>query len=88
MRHENQQKLRHSGQRVLLIRNPRFSTVYWIPGQARYDGFLVNGTAVMLYLFEYANKILGVLRALARTTFVLTHELSRRALFDESELPG
>jgi len=42
----------------------------------------------MLYLFEYANKILGVLRALARTTFVLTHELSRRALFDESELPG
>jgi len=34
----------------------------------------------MLYLFEYADKILCVLRALARTTFVLTHELSRRAL--------
>jgi len=33
----------------------------------------------MLYLFEYADKILCVLRALARTTFVLTHELSRRA---------
>jgi hypothetical protein len=46
MRHENQQRRRHSGQRFLLIRNPGFSTVYWIPGQARYDGFLVNGTAV------------------------------------------
>jgi len=33
----------------------------------------------MIYLFEYADKILCVLRALARTTFVLTHELSRRA---------
>jgi len=48
MKHENQQKLRHSGQLFLLIRNPGYSTVYWIPaarrfGQARYDGFLVNG---------------------------------------------
>jgi len=51
MRHENQQKLRHSGQRFLLIRNPGYSTVYWIPGQARYDGFLVNGTAnVSIYM--------------------------------------
>ena len=55
MRHENQQKLRHSGQRFLLIRNPGYSTVYWIPavrrfGQARYDGFLVNGTAVRTQL--------------------------------------
>ena len=70
MRHENQQKLRHSGQRFLLIRNDRqgrwkcnrivgtilaHSTVYWIPavrrfGQARYDGFLVNGTAVRTQL--------------------------------------
>jgi hypothetical protein len=50
MRHENQQKRRLSGQRFLLIRNPGFSTVYWIPGQARYDGFLVNGTAVILYI--------------------------------------
>jgi len=79
MRHENQQKLRHSGQQFLLIRNPGYSTVYWIPGQARYDGFLVNGSAVMFYLFEYADIILCVLRALARTAFVLTHELSRRA---------
>ena len=52
MRHENQQKLCHSGQRFLLIRNPGYSTVYWIPavrrfGQARYDAFLVNGTAVI-----------------------------------------
>ena len=30
---------RHSGQCFLLIRNPCFSTAYWIPGQARYDGF-------------------------------------------------
>ena len=56
MRHENQQKRRHSGQRFLLIRNPGFSTVYWIPavrrfGQARYDGFLVNGTAVVKHMF-------------------------------------
>jgi len=49
MRHENQQKRRHSGQRFLLIRNPGFSTVYWIPGQARYDGYLVKGTAVEIY---------------------------------------
>jgi len=64
MRHENQQKLRHSGQHFLLIRNDRqgwwkcnrivgtilaHSTVYWIPGQARYDGFLVNGTAVVAF---------------------------------------
>jgi len=30
---------RHSGQCFSLIRNPCFSTAYWIPGQARYDGF-------------------------------------------------
>jgi len=53
----------------------------------------------MFYLFEYADKILCVLRALARTTFVLTHELSRRAiiitslvgmlsLVPQSNLPG
>jgi len=47
MRHENQQKPRHSGQLFLLIRNDGYSTVYWIPGQARYDDFLDNGTAVM-----------------------------------------
>jgi hypothetical protein len=33
----------------------------------------------MFYLFEYADKILCVLRALARAAFALTHELSRRA---------
>jgi hypothetical protein len=40
---------RHFGQRSWLIPNPCFSTAYWIPGQARYDGFyltgLFNGTA-------------------------------------------
>jgi len=33
----------------------------------------------MFYLFDYADKILCVPRGLARTAFVLTHELSRRA---------
>jgi len=38
----------------------------------------------LFYLFEYADKILCVLRALARTAFVLTHELSRRGIFYSS----
>ncbi len=36
----------------------------------------------MFYLFEYADKILCVLRALARTAFVLTHELPKKITYD------
>jgi len=83
MRHENQQNHRHSGQRFLLIRNPGFSTVCWIPGQARYDGFLVNGTAVILFITIDINPTrfpAGAQADFSKDNFTLYGRCSRGAL--------
>jgi hypothetical protein len=41
-RHKTRDESRHSGQRLLLIRNPCFSAAYCIADQARYDEILLT----------------------------------------------